>query len=103
MMTVSSGTHAQSVPSIDWFANNEVTSIYAYNYASHALCAAVIEVNWTSQSIKVTEGEGVKVRLNGTAFGLYANPVAIGVICSGTVANAASDPDPGNYRLHFKQ
>ena len=35
-----------------------------------------------SQSITVMEGDGVEVRLRGKAFGLYANPIEIGVICT---------------------
>ena len=42
----------------------------------------VVEVNFTiSQLILVTEGDGVEVRLRGEAFGIYANPIEIGVIC----------------------
>ena len=41
-----------------------------------------IEVNWTiSEPILVTEGDGVEVRLRAEAFGFYANPIQIGVIC----------------------
>ena len=43
----------------------------------------------------MTEGDGVTVRLSGEAFGIYANPIAIGVICSETVANVATDLEPG--------
>ena len=35
-----------------------------------------------SQSITVMEGDGMEVRLRGKAFGLYANPIEIGVICT---------------------
>ena len=48
-----------------------------------------------SGPIRVTEGDGVKVRLSGEAFGIYAYPIAIGVVCSETVANVATDLDPG--------
>ena len=42
----------------------------------------VVEVNFTtSQPITVTEGDGVNVTLRGEAFGFYANPIEIGVIC----------------------
>ena len=43
----------------------------------------VVEVNFTtSQPITVTEGDGVNVTLKGKAFGIYANPIEIGVICA---------------------
>ena len=45
----------------------------------------VIEVNWTtSESIQVTEGDGVEVTLGAEAFGFYANPIQIGVACAPT-------------------
>ena len=45
--------------------------------------STVVEVNFTiSQPIMVTEGDAVKVRLRGEAFGFYANPIEIGVICA---------------------
>ena len=48
---------------------------------------AVIRVNWTvSDPITVIEGEGVTVELFGEAFGLYATPIAIGVVCAETVS-----------------
>ena len=43
----------------------------------------------------MTEGDGVEVRLSAEAFGFYAIPITIGVVCSATVANAATDLDPG--------
>ena len=44
-----------------------------------------IEVNWTiSEPQQVTEGDGVEVRLRAEAFGVYANPIQIGVICAPT-------------------
>ena len=44
-----------------------------------------IEVNWTSsEPIEVTEGDGVEVRLRAEAFGIYANPIQIGVVCAPT-------------------
>ena len=49
---------------------------------SQAILPAVILVNWTvSDPITVIEGEGVTVELFGEAFGLYATPIAIGVVC----------------------
>ena len=45
----------------------------------------VIEVNWTiSEPIEREEGDGVEVTLRGEAFGIYANPVQIGVVCAPT-------------------
>ena len=47
----------------------------------------VIEVNWTiSEPILVAEGDGVEVRLRAEAFGFYAIPIQIGVICVFTQA-----------------
>ena len=43
----------------------------------------VVEVNFTtSVAEEVREGDGVNVTLRGEAFGLYANPIEIGVICA---------------------
>ena len=53
----------------------------------------VIIVNWTiSQSINVTEGEGVEVRLSGEAFGPYDNPISIGVVC---IESISTGVEPG--------
>ena len=44
-----------------------------------------IEVNWTiSEPIEVIEGDRVEVRLRAEAFGVYANPIDIGVVCAPT-------------------
>ena len=44
-----------------------------------------IEVNWTiAEPIQVTEGDRVEVRLRAEAFGIYANPIQIGVVCAPT-------------------
>ena len=32
----------------------------------------------------MTEGDGVEVRLRAAAFGFYANPIQIGVVCAPT-------------------
>ena len=65
----------------------------AYVYPSHALFSSVVRVNWTiSQPINVTEGDNATVRLSGEAFGFYANPIAIGVICAEVIA---ADVEPG--------
>ena len=63
-----------------------------YNYVVQCTClmhelfpSPVIEVNWTiSEPIEREEGDGVLVRLRGEAFGIYANPVQIGVVCKPT-------------------
>lgn len=55
--------------------------------------SAVVLIKWTiSDAIKVTEGEGVEVTLSGEANGIYANPIAIGVVCAETIA---TDVEPG--------
>ena len=57
------------------------------------MLSVVVRVNWTiSQPINVTEGDGVEVRLSGEAFGIYANPIAIGVVCT---ESTAADVKPG--------
>ena len=44
-----------------------------------------IEVNWTiSDPIEVIEGDGMNVTLRAEAFGVYANPIQIGVVCAPT-------------------
>ena len=41
-----------------------------------------IKINWTiSETIEVIEGDDVEVTLTAQAFGFYANPIEIGVIC----------------------
>ena len=40
----------------------------------------------------MTEGDNVTVSLSGEAFGIYANEIAIGVICAEVVA---TDVEPG--------
>ena len=55
------------------------------------MLSVVVRVNWTiSQTINVTEGDGVEVRLSGEVFGMYANPIAVGVVCT-----ASTDVEPG--------
>lgn len=57
--------------------------------------SAVVLIKWTiSDAIKVTEGEGVEVTLSGEAIGIYANNIAIGVVCAETIA---TDVQPGIY------
>ena len=48
---------------------------------------AVILVNWTvSDTITVIEGDVLTVEFFGEAFGLYATPITIGVVCTETVS-----------------
>ena len=57
------------------------------------MLSVVVGVSWAiSQPINVTENDGLKVRLSGKAFGIYANPIAIGVVCT---ASTAADVEPG--------
>ena len=59
-----------------------------------------IEVNWTiSRPIQRNESDGVEVRLRGEAFGIYANPVQVGVICAPTQVTgvpAGRETTPGS-------
>ena len=55
----------------------------------------VVSVNWTiAQPIEVTEGYEVEVRLRAQAFGLYENPIEIGVVCA---AATSTGVEPGMY------
>ena len=56
----------------------------AYIPIMHALSPpTVVEVSWIiSEPIQVREGEGVRLELFAQAFGLYATPIEIGVICA---------------------
>ena len=53
----------------------------------HALSPpTVVEVSWIiSEPIEVREGEGVRLELFAQAFGLYATPIEIGVVCAGII------------------
>ena len=50
----------------------------------HALSpSTVVEVSWIlSIPIEVREGEGVRLERFAQAFGLYATPIEIGVVCA---------------------
>ena len=50
----------------------------------HALSPpTVIVVSWIiSELIEVMEGEGARLELFAQAFGLYATPIEIGVVCA---------------------
>ncbi len=52
----------------------------------HALSPpTVVEVSWIiSKLIEVREGEGVRLELFAQAYGLYATPIEIGVVCEAT-------------------
>ena len=54
----------------------------------HALSPpTVVEVSWiNSKPIEVREGEGVRLELFAQAFGLYATPIEIGVVCAEVIA-----------------
>ena len=55
----------------------------------------VVNVNWMiAQSIEVTEGYEVEVRLRARAFGFYENPIEIGIVCA---AATSTGVDPGTY------
>ena len=61
----------------------------------HALSPpTVVEVSWiNSKPIEVREGEGVRLELFAQAFGLYATPIEIGVICSEPIVGVSSGAD----------
>ena len=69
---------------------------YAYIQVMHALSPpTVIEASWIiSEPIQVTEGERhagrdgevILLELYAQAFGLYASPIAIGVVCAEVIA-----------------
>ena len=70
-----------------------IANHYEADLCLYALFSSVVRVNWTiSRPINVTEGDGVNVSLSGEAFGFYANPIAIGVICAEVIA---TDVEPG--------
>ena len=51
------------------------------------MLSIVVLVNWTiSQPINVTEGDGIILELVGSAFGIYAKPIEIGVACAEVIA-----------------
>ena len=55
----------------------------------------VVSVSWTiAQPVEVTEGYEVEVRLRAQAFGLYENPIEIGVVCA---AATSTGVEPGMY------
>ncbi len=64
----------------------------------HALSPpTVIEVSWIISkpyaSIEVREGEGVRLELFAQAFGLYAIPIKIGVLCVEPFVSVPSGAD----------
>ena len=47
----------------------------------------VVEVSWIiSEPIEVTEGEIATPELFGQAFGVYATPIQIGVVCTEAIS-----------------
>ena len=54
----------------------------------------VVEVSLiNSEPIQVREGEGVRLELFAQAFGLYANPIEIGVICAEVIVGLSPGMD----------
>ena len=65
----------------------------------HALSPpTVVEVSWIiSEPIEVREGEGgVRLELSAQAFGVYATPIEIDVVCAEVIA-AGIPPGDGHY------
>ena len=61
----------------------------------HALSPpTVVEVSWIiSEPIEVREGEGVRLELFAQAFGLYATPIEIGVVCAEIIGRVPPGAD----------
>ena len=82
---------------------------YAYILVMHALSLpTVIEVSWIiSEPIEVREGEGVRLELFAQAFGLYATPIEIGVVCAEAIvgvypgANTISSTDSPKHAIIY--
>ena len=64
-------------------------------HVMHALFPpTVVEVSWIiSKPIEVREGEGVRLELFAQAFGLYATPIEVGVVCAEIFATVPSGAD----------
>ena len=75
----------------------------------HALSPpTVVEVSWIiSEPIEVREGEGVRLELFAQAFGLYATPIEIGVVCAEAIvgvypgANTISSTDSPKHAIIY--
>ena len=76
----------------------------------HALSpTTVVEISWIiSEPIEVTEGEGVRLGLYAQAFGLYATPIIIGVVCTEVIsinlppgADTISSTDTLEHAINF--
>ena len=69
---------------------NLMRTINAFVFTCHALSPpAVVEVSWIiSDPIEVNEGNQSQmfVTLRAQAFGFYASPIAIGVVCAEVIA-----------------
>ena len=83
---------------------------YVYIPLMHALSPpAVVEVSWIiSEAIEVTEGEGVRLDLFVQAFGIYATPIKIGVVCTEVIsinlppgADTISSTDTVEHAINF--
>ena len=66
----------------------------------HYFCIVAVQISWTVSHASVTEGD--VVRLSGTALGIYANPVAIGVYCKCShLYSSDSEVEIGMYTLLY--
>lgn len=52
----------------------------------HLMLSAVVRVKWMVSEPITIEEQGVTVELSGDAFGVYAYPISIGVVCGEAVA-----------------
>ena len=73
------------------FMNTPCIICYLYNYmhVMHALFSppTVIEVSWIiSETIEVIEGARDPPELYAQAFGVYASPIEIGVVCAEVIS-----------------
>ena len=74
------------------FGNSYEDGLYLYIPVMHALSPpTVVEVSWIiSEPIEVREGEGVRLELSAQAFGVYATPIEIGVVCAESISTGVS-------------
>ena len=72
-----------------------VSIIIIYMHVMHALFSpTVVEVSWIiSEPIEVTEGERDPLELYAQAFGQYATPIEIDVVCAEIIATVPSGVD----------
>ena len=69
-------------------------STYAYILVMHALSLpTVVEVSWIiSEPFEFLKREGMRLELFAQAFGVYATPIEVGVVCAG---GDVTDVPPG--------